>query len=381
MIDAIENLPEVSFIDNIKLENVQANMVTAYKEKWSELNDGKECTLDRADPIALLLYACSVQLFHILLYVDRTGKMDLLKYAYDEFLDNYAAGKGVTRLPAKPAVVTVRFSISEARTSATSIPAGTRVKSGDVFFHTDAYAEISAGSTYVDVTCTCDTNGTAGNGFIAGDISTLVDSVPYISSVANTETSSGGAEIEDDEDMADRVYLAPSGYSTAGPMDAYEYHVREFNPSIGSVKVVSPSPCVVNIYVLMDDGSIPSLAIRTAIQNHLSSVNIRPLTDNVSVLAPGTSSFNIELTYYINRSDQNKAASIQEEVESAVDDFIEWQTRTVGRDINPSELESLIMDAGAKRVVITYPVFTVVGDTNIPRLGTSSVIYGGLEDD
>lgn len=381
MIDAIENLPEVSFIDNIKLENVQANLMTAYKEKWSELNDGKECTLNRSDPIALLLYACSVQLFHILLYVDRTGKMDLLKYAFDEFLDNLAAGKGVTRQPAKPAVVTVRFSLSEARGSATSIPAGTRVKSGDVFFHTDEYAEIAAGSTYVDVSCTCDTTGTSGNGLIAGDISTLVDSVPYIASVANTETSGGGSGIEDDEDLVQRTYLAPSGFSTAGPMDAYEYHVREFNPSIGSVKVVSPSPCVVNIYVLMDDGSIPSLAIRTAIQNHLSSVNIRPLTDNVSVLAPGTSSFNIELTYYINRSDQNKAASIQEEVESAVDDFIEWQTRTVGRDINPSELESLIMDAGAKRVVITYPVFTVVGDTNIPRLGTSSVIYGGLEDD
>ena len=99
MIEQIENLPEVSFIDDIKLGNVQANLISFYKEKYKELTK-QECNLKRTDPVALILYACSVQLFHTLLYVDRAGKLDLLKYAYDEFLDNLAALKGITRLPA-----------------------------------------------------------------------------------------------------------------------------------------------------------------------------------------------------------------------------------------------------------------------------------------
>lgn len=380
MIDQIENLPEVSFIDGITLDNVRANLISNYQEKYKEVT-GKSCTLTASDPITLILYACAVQLYQNLLYTDRAGKMDLLKYAYDEFLDGIAATKGITRLPAKPAVCTVRFAIDEALTFAVGVPQNTRVKSGSTYFYTDAYAEIAIGDTYVDIPCTCDTTGESGNGIPVGSVNALADSVPYISSVSNIDETSGGADIEDDEDLADRVYLAPSGYSVAGPKDAYTYFVNECNSGVGSVVVVSPSECVVNVYVLMEDGSLPTASELSEIEDYLSDETRRPLTDHVTVLAPSTSSFDIDVTYYINRSDSSEAVSIQEEVAEAIDEYIEWQTSQIGRDINPSELEAAIMEAGAKRVVINYPVFTVVGSTTVPVLGTKTVTYGGIEDD
>ena len=87
MIDQIENLPEVSFIDDITLKNIEANLIENYKDRYEQLT-GKRPDLARADVPALILYACSVQLYQILLYADRTGKMNLLKYAYEQIFKN-----------------------------------------------------------------------------------------------------------------------------------------------------------------------------------------------------------------------------------------------------------------------------------------------------
>ena len=119
MINAIKNLPEVSFIDGKTLDDVQSEMVADYEAKYKEVT-GKTLTLRRADPETLKLYAVSVQIFQILMHIDMAGKMDLLKYAYGDFLDNLGALRGVTRLPAYPAKATVRFTLSAVQTSSTS---------------------------------------------------------------------------------------------------------------------------------------------------------------------------------------------------------------------------------------------------------------------
>lgn len=380
MIEQLENLPEVSFIDDISLDNIKANLINNYQTRYEEVR-GEECILDPSDPAALILYACAVQLYQDLLYVDRTGKLNLLKYTYGIFLDNKAASKGVIRFPAEAAKTTVRFTLSSVQGSAVGIPQGTRVKAGNIYFDTDDYAEVAAGDLYVDVPCTCETLGEAGNDIQIGGINTLADTVPYVESVSNLTETTGGMEIESDDDLADRTFLAPSGYSVAGPMDAYKYFVYECNSKVHSVVVTTPSACVVKIYVLMEGGVLPTAGEISEIEDYLSADIRRPLTDTVTVSAPNTSSFNVTLTYYINHSDNSEAVTIQEEVENAIDEYIEWQTSEIGRDINPSVLEQLVMDAGAKRVLITYPAYTVIGSTTVPVLGTKTVTYGGVEDD
>ena len=381
MINAIKNLPEVSFIDGKTLDDVQSEMVADYEAKYKEVT-GRTLTLRRADPETLKLYAVSVQIFQILMHIDKAGKMDLLKYAYGYFLDNLGAHRGVTRLPAYPAKATVRFTLSAVQTSAVTIPQGTRVSNGDIlYFATDDVAEIAIGSTYVDVPCTCLDDGEVGNGQIAGVLNTLVDPIAYIGSVANTEETTGGSEIESDEDFADRIYLAPGSYSVAGPTDAYIYHTKSYSSSIGDVEVSSPDACEVEVRFLMADNSMPTAGIISEVQEYLSADDKRPLTDQLTVLAPTGQNFNIDVTYYINKSDTDKAVSIQAAVNAAVAEYIAWQTGTIGKDINPSVLTQMMVAAGAKRVNVVSPAFTTVPTGSVARINTQTVTYGGLEDD
>ena len=380
LIDEIANLPDVSFIDGVTLDDIQQQLISDYIEKYEELT-GESVELTRADPASLILYACSIQIFQAMLYVDRAGKQDLLKYSYGEYLDNLAALKGITREPAKPAVVTMRFSLAAIRPSVVAIPAGTRVSNGDIYFETDEYVEIPSGDTYVDVTATCQTDGEEGNGLLAGEINILTDPIPYVASVANTEATMGGTDIEDDDTLASRVFIAPSKYSVAGPEEAYRYWIAEFNSSISDVYLESPSAGQVLIEFILENGELPNEAMVRSLADYLADENIRPLTDEVIVQAPATTTFNLDVQYWINRSDTNQAATIQSAVAQAVSDYISWQQSKIGRDINPDKLVSLMTQAGAKRVSVTSPAYTVVADATIARVGTQSVTYGGIEDD
>ena len=380
--NAIKNLPDISFIDNKTIDQVRQEMVADYESFISEAT-GQTVTLERSSVHRMELYAAAAQIYQAMQYIDRQGKQNILKYSYSDFLDNLAIFKGVTRNPATPATTTLRFTLSAERDTATGIPQGTRVSTaGSIYFATDVYAEIPAGSTTVDVPATCTVAGTDGNGFAVGELSTIVDPIPYVASVSNTTATEGGAEIESDDDLAERVFLAPGAYSTAGPEDGYLYHAKAYSAAIGDVVATSNQAAgTVDIVFIMADGSTPGEEMIEGLEGYLQGKTIRPMTDLVRVAAPQEVTYTINLTYYINRSDSAKAVTIQAAVAQAVADYQTWQ-RAIGRDINPSQLVRMIMDAGAKRVTVTAPTYTAVDATKVSALQGDAVIsYGGLEDD
>lgn len=380
-IQSVNDLPEVSFIDGDTLEAMQERMVANFESEYKRIT-GEEIHLSPSDPNRIVLYAHALELYQVEQYIDRAGKQDLIKYSYGEFLDNLGAGRGVTRKQPAPAETTLRFTLSEARPSAVGIPEGTKVTDGNlIYFETEGYEEIPTGEMYIDVRGVCTENGTQGNELLPGQVNTMVDLVPYVGSVTNLTKTDGGADLETDDSLAERIFLAPSGYSVAGPDDAYKYWAKTYSQTIGDVNVTSPNPVEVEVRFVMQDGSLPTNTTIEGMAEYLQDNNVRPLTDKVTVLAPETVSFDIELTYYINRSDQAKAGTIQTEVTQAIADYIDWQTMTIGRDINPSELMKRIVAAGAKRAEITSPVFTTVPDTSVSRIGTQTVTYGGIEND
>ncbi len=380
--DTIKNLPDISFIDNLKLEDLQSMLIGAFQEMY-EKETGKKLPLSKADPNRIILLACSQILYQGLQHIEKAGRMNFLKYAYEDYLDNLSALKKVTRNEALAATVCIQFELSQIRETVTSIPAGTRITADyEVYFATQAYAEIPAGYKAISLLTKCTVLGTVGNGYAIGELNTLVDPIGFIDKVFNVETSAGGTEIEDDESMAERTYLAPSSYSTAGPDDAYEYWVKDTRPDIGDVRISSPMPGIVDIRFIMSDGNLPDDKTVSEVQEHVSQRSKRPLTDYVQVQKPDTESFEVKFTYYINTSDINMAATIQEKVNNAVENYITWQSSKIGRDINPDELTVRIKNAGAKRIVITSPDFRVIGETSKAELsGTPEIIYGGLEID
>lgn len=380
--NAIKSLPDISFIDNKDIDQVRQEMVADYESFISEAT-GQTVTLERSSVHRMELYAAAAQIYQAMQYIDRQGKQSILKYSYSDFLDNLAIFKGVTRNPATPATTTLRFTLSAERDTATGIPQGTRVSTaGAIYFATDVYAEIPAGSTTVDVPATCTVAGTDGNGFADGELATIVDPIPYVASVTNTTATEGGAEIESDDDLAERVFLAPGAYSTAGPEDGYLYHAKAYSAAIGDVVATSNQAAgTVDIVFIMADGSTPGEEMIEGLEGYLQGKTIRPMTDLVRVAAPQEVTYTINLTYYINRSDSAKAVTIQAAVAQAVADYQTWQ-RAIGRDINPSQLVRMVMDAGAKRVTVTAPTYTAVDATKVSALQGDAVIsYGGLEDD
>ncbi len=375
------DFPEISFIDNSTIDEVLTAMINDFLDKYEE-ETGKRISLAKANPYRLIMYACAVQIYQAMQYADYAGKMSFLTYANGEYLDNLAALRGISRKTATPAKTTLQFSIESAISSAVAIPAGTRVTNGnDVYFATDEYAEIPAGQTSVSVAATCTEAGTVGTGFAVGEFSTLVNTIAYVANATNTVETYGGAEAESDEDLKERIYEAPGGYSTTGPNDAYIFHTKNASADIGDVYVTSESPGEVDVYFIMNDGTIPSASVIAEVESYLNDRTIRPLTDNVSVKMPMTSIYNIDLTYYIGTSDASAVSTIQDDVAAAVSAYNIWQTEKIGRDINPSYLIKKIMEAGAKRVVVNSPTFTVLNEGTVAKTGTVTVNYGGVEHD
>lgn len=373
--------PEISFIKNYTMEKLADDMVSWFKEKYKELT-GKDIVLGKADERRIILLAGAYFIYQGYMYMDDAGKMGLLKYSRGEYLENLGAIKHIHRKPAAGSTTTVKFSMKSKRTSAIGIPKGTRVTAGDnVYFATDEYSEIPAGSLSVDVPATCTSVGQMTNNYDIGDLNTLVDIIAFIDEVKNITKPEGGADIESDESLRQRIYMAPAAYSSAGSADSYEYFVRQFYTGVSSVRITSPSPRVVRVRYLLENGAIPESESIARLKEYLSSPSIKPLTDSIEVLAPVKKTYSINITYYVNSSDQSRAANIQLKVVAAINDYINWQKSEIGRDINPDVLRQKILNAGAKRVDITSPLFTVVDEDSVASLKSQSVTYGGLEND
>lgn len=377
-IQDLQNVPEVSFIDNLTLAQVREQILQDYATKYQGLT-GEDAVLSDADPVRLVLLTFAQQFYQGLQYVDWAGKKNLLKYSFGEALDNLAANKGIKRNPASYATATLQFSLQNARTSATSIPAGTRVSTNaGVYFMTSSYVEIPAGLLTATVQGVALEAGVAANNIPVGNIVQIVDPVPYIYAVTNTTTSVGGSDIENDESLTERIYLYPSSYSTAGAEAAYIYWAKNYRSDVSDVMAYSPAAGQVTVLFLLD-GGIPNSSDVDGMAEHLNAKTIRPLTDQLTVQAPTIVTYNLELAYYIDSADSAQATAIQTKVAAAIAEYRKWQ-QAIGRDINPSQLIRKVMEAGAKRVEVTAPAYTRVAPTSVAVMGAETVSYGGLEE-
>ncbi len=299
---------------------------------------------------------------------------------------------GVTRPEAAPAFCTVKFTISQAQTTSIIVPKGTRVTdSGNTLvWATTDETLVPPGEVSVQQTVQCETPGDKGNGYLPGQINTLVDigNIRYFSSCSNVTESSGGAETADDETYYQLMKAALNAFNTAGSKGAYEYFAKSVSTHILDVAAISPQAACVDIYAVMDDGTPADTEIKNAILAECNSDSRRPLTDLVSVKDPQTVPYDIDVTFYLDRSAEVPAADVETAVSDAVNDYIKWQYGKIGRDINPSKLIWLLSSTGIKRVAVTKPEYTVLNrgtsDGSTPQIAKNtsvSIINGGYEDE
>ena len=338
--------------------------------------------ISRADPLMLFIKSFLAIIVQQRLLIDTLAKQNLLAYSTGDALEHLGVLVGVERLPAESATCTVEVTLSAARQRATTIMKGTRVNAGDnVNFALDESIVFASGETSATVKATCLEVGEVGNGYAVGELKNIVDPQPFLASIVNITESTGGADIEDDDSLRMRIHEAPEKFSNAGSKGAYEYWAKTASNLISDVYVISEDPGEVSVYVLLEGGEIPNEEMLNLVAEVLNDKSIRPLTDLVHVKPPKIQYYDVEVRYYISRSDAISAVTIQQRCESAVDEYIAWQKKKLGRDIHPTELMYLIRAAGAKRAVVLAPEFAEIAANVVALAQNISVSYGGIEED
>ena len=375
MTTKVREYPDIHFVDTDTNTVVNA-LIQSY-----EAFTGR--TLYPADPARLFILWVADIIIQERVNIDFSARQNVPRYAEGEYLDSLAElFKDAYRLEPEKAKTTLRFTLSIPLEVATIVPAGTRVTvDGEIIFQTVQALTIPAGDLFGDVEAECQTAGEIGNGFVPGQITQLIDIFPYFGSVENVSESDGGADEESDAAFYERMRESVETFSTAGPLGAYEYYAKSASALIVDVKATSPEPGEVDVRVLLAGGELPGEETLKAVSEVLNADKVRPLTDHVTVKAPETVTYNIDVTYYTQTGGALGPEAVAQNVTAAVAEYKRWQAAKMGRDVNPSYLVSLLMQTGAKRVEVRSPAFATVADNAVAVIGTTAVVNGGAESE
>ena len=373
--------PDIQFVET-DVETIINSMIALYELMYEEMT-GKKKKVYPASPERLFISWCAEIVVQQRVLIEETAKKNVPRYAEGEYLDSLAElFHDIERLPAEPARATFRCCISEPQQQSVYVPGGTRITfDGEITFAALEELEITAGQSYGDVVAECQTAGTVGNDLAPGQVTEIVDVYDYFLSVENITKTTGGSDEETDADYYYRMRESMESFSTAGPVNGYIYFAKSVSSAIADIAATSPDAGVVDVRVLLKDGQEATETILKQIEEELNAKDVRPMTDIVTVSVPDEDIFNIDLTYYIERNTQASNTIIAQEAAAAVEKYISWQTEKMGRDINPSKLVEMLMAAGVKRIDVWEPVFSVVEETHVAKLGKQNVINGGNENE
>jgi phage-related baseplate assembly protein len=175
-------------------------------------------------------------------------KKMLPHYSKDADLDNFIFGfyGGEQRLEGANPTAPYEFSIEEPLNVDITIPKGLELSDGvhSAYLYEDVV--ILAGE--LSVNGKLKLNQKVKTSTIKTEI--VVSPYPYVVSAKSLGDFTGGSDVESDKDFLSRAILGLYKYSTAGGEKAYIYFAKTADERVFDVKVHSPNPMVVNVYIL-----------------------------------------------------------------------------------------------------------------------------------
>lgn len=326
-------LPEPNFIDR------DPDIIT---KEWVELYEKKSGKVLQPAQIERLMIDVGAYRETVLrMKIQETAKKNLLSYAPLEILEHIGEPLGVRKLLANCSATTLKFSVDEPLDFDFKIKTGCEVESKDglVIFQTTEDVILKAGQTSVTAEAICETPGIVGNNYIIGSINNLITPLSYISTVENITVSSGGADDEDADGLRERIRQAPEKFSNAGSRGAYRYHTLSAHQSITDVAITSPSPGVVNIYLLTKDGN-PTDDIIEIVQKYLSDDKIRPLTDWVKVYSSEKVDFSISAKILLYKD--SDLQSVMKTIDAKMREYKVSLSEQLGKDVVQTQIITLL---------------------------------------
>nr|WP_276514941.1 baseplate J/gp47 family protein [Aeromonas salmonicida] len=155
--------------------------------------------------------------------------------------------------------------------------------------------------------------------------------------------------MESDEALRERALLAWDALSVAGPREAYRYHARTADGAVMDAEPTSPTPGVVDVYILAATGDgTPSAELLTKVTDYLTNEDRVPLTDNVHVKAAQILPYTLTISLFIPAAGPS-AAAITAEAERRLTEVINPRRR-IGVEVPRSQLEAALHVPGVRKV-------------------------------
>lgn len=344
-------MPDRPVFIETNLNTIVTELIADY-----EARTGKKLQLAQVETLLLHSWAYRENLLRS--QIQNACNMNLVAFSVAPVLDYLGTLVGVTRLSAASAVTTFRFTLAQSHTSGT-IQAGRRISSDDgkLLFVTLAPVNYTAQDTYVDVEGYCTVDGLTGNGYAVGTITKLLDPEAYVASVSNTTTSAGGADQESDDQLRERIRLAPEAFSCAGSRQSYMYWAKTASQTIIDVVVASPVPGSVVIYPLVTGAIETPQEILDAVLATCSDEKVRPLCDQVTAVSPTAVNWAFDAQITIDPS--YAPQEVIDAVTAALQAFNTVKSSLLGKNIYRTQVIAAVMSVEG---VVDIPVITLPAD-------------------
>ena len=366
-------LPEPNFIER-NPDNITKEWIELYEQKSGKVLQPAQIERLMGDVGA---YRETV----LRMTIQETAKQNLLSYAPLEILEHIGEPLGVTKLLANSAKTTLKFSVEKPLDFDFRISKGTEIetKDGLFIFQTTSDTILKTGELSVEVESVCETAGAGGNNYIIGSINNLITPLSYISTVENTTISSGGADDEDAGSLRERIRQAPEKFSNAGSRGAYRYHTLSAHQSITDVEILSPSPGVVNIYPLTENGN-PTEEVLEIVRKYYEKDGIRPLTDYVQVLSPEKVLFSINAIIWLFKdADFN---SVQTTINAKLEEYKKLLSSKLGKSVIRTQIIAILNGVyGVFKVDLQTPNDIELQKYQWAELQNFNIRVGGYADE
>ncbi|WP_290876951.1 baseplate J/gp47 family protein [Aquabacterium sp.] len=187
------------------------------------------------------------------------------------------------------------------------------------------------------------------------------------------------ATYEDDDSLRRRVQLSFEGFSTAGPEGAYIFHALGADADVLDVAVNSPTPGQVVVSILSREGDgTASPELRAAVSAVLSADDVRPLTDQVTVVAGGIVQYQVTASLVL--FDGPDSTVVLTASQSAMQEYAD-ECHRLGRDVTVSGIYAALHQPGVQRVILTEPATTVTTQPDeAPYCTAINLTLGGTDD-
>lgn len=232
---------------------------------------------------------------------------------YSTELDLRCAEHGITRKQGTKATGQVTFT----GTDGTLIPSGTLIQTaGGLQYQTTADATIASGTTAVNIEATA--IGSASN-VPANTIIELPVQIVGVTSVTNSNATTGGTDIETDASLLARLFAKVQVPSTSGNKNDYKLWALDV-PGVGDAKVFPlwNGNGTVKVCIIDSDKQPASSDIVTAVQTYIESA--RPIGATVTYEA--ATGLNINVSVTITKDSSYTTDQIITNITAKITDFL-----------------------------------------------------------